>query len=132
MENITTSAELKEAIQLLELEHTYKGQLLKEQLLIIHESLKPSNLIKSVISEVSSSPYLADNLLGATVGLATGYVSRIIAVGSSGNPFKKLLGTILQFGVTNVVAQHTDTIKSIGQFIYHHFLKQKIGNTKNQ
>jgi hypothetical protein len=129
MENITTSVELKEAILLLELEHTYKGQLLKEQLLLVHESLKPANLIKSVISEVSSSPYLVDNLLGATVGLASGYLTRVVAVGSSGNAFKKLLGTILQFGVTNVVAQHTDTIKSIGQFIYQHFLKRENRNT---
>ncbi|MFA5329779.1 MAG: hypothetical protein WC384_18430 [Prolixibacteraceae bacterium] len=131
MENITTSAELKDAIQLLEFEHTYKGQLLKEQLLLVHESLKPANLIKSAISEVSSSPYLVDNLLGATVGLASGYISRILAVGSSGNAFRKLLGTILQFGVTNAVAQHTDTIKSIGQFIYQHFLHKKDLNAKD-
>lgn len=129
MENIKTSVELKEAIKLLELEHTYKGQLLKEQLLLVHESLKPANLIKSVISDVTSSPYLVDNLLGATVGLASGYLTRVVTVGSSGNAFKKLLGTILQFGVTNVVAQHTDTIKSIGQFIYQHFLKGENRNT---
>ncbi len=130
MENITTSAELKEAIQLLEFEHTYKGQVLKEQLLLTGESLKPANLIKNAFSEVVSSPYLMDNILGATVGLASGYISRVIAVGSSENKFKKLLGTILQFGVTNLVAQHTDTIKSVGQFIYQHFIQRKEMNGK--
>ena len=130
MENITTSAELQLAIHNLERDKIIKGHVLKEQLLIVHESLKPVNLIKSVISEVSSSPYLADNLLGAAVGMASGYISKIIAVGSSDNIFRKFLGTILQFGVTNVVAQHTDTIKSIGQLIYQHFLKRKDRNTK--
>ena len=130
MENITTSAELKEVIQLLEFEHTYKGQVLREQLLLTGESLKPANLIKNAFSEVVSSPYLMDNILGATVGLASGYISRVIAVGSSENKFKKLLGTILQFGVTNLVAQHTDTIKSVGQFIYQHFIQRKEMNDK--
>lgn len=55
-----------------------------------------------------------------------------MTIGSSGNMFKKILGTILQFGVTNIVAQHTDTIKSIGQFIYQHFLKREDRNTKKQ
>lgn len=131
MENITTTAELRLAIENLEHEKIIKGHALKQQLLIVHESLKPANLIKSVISEVSSSPYLTENLLGTTVGLASGYLSRIVTVGSSGNVFKRILGTIIQFGVTNVVAQHTDTIKSIGQFIYQHFLHKKDLNAKD-
>jgi len=125
MKNIKSSAELKDAIQQLEFEHTIKGQLLKEQLLLTHESLKPVNLIKSALSEVASSPYLVDNILGASVALATGYISKKIVVSGSGNVIRKFLGTILQFGVTNVVAQHTDTIKSVGQFIYQHFLHKK-------
>lgn len=131
MEKITTSAELKDAIQLLEFEHTYKGQLLKEQVLLVHENLKPVNLIKNALSEVTSSPYLTDNLLGSTVGLASGYITKKIAVGFSGNVIRKLFGLILQFGVTNVVARHTDTIKSIGQFIYQHFLHKKEMNAKD-
>lgn len=132
MENITTSAELKEAIQQLEFEHTIKWQLLKEQLLITHNSLKPVNLIKDALSEVASSPYLVDNILGASVALATGYISKKIAVAGSGNVIRKFFGSILQFAVTNVVAQHTDSIKSVGQFIYQHFIHKKEMNDKNQ
>jgi len=125
MKSITSSAELKDAIQQLEFETTIKGQLLKEQLLLTHESLKPVNLIKNALSEVASSPYLVDNILGASVALATGYISKKIIIAGSGNVIRKLFGSILQFGVTNVVAQHTDTIKSVGQFIYQHFLHKK-------
>lgn len=130
METIKTSAELKEAIQRLEFEHTIKEQLLKEQVLLAGESLKPVNLIKNALSEVASSPYLMDNLLGATVGLVSGYISRVIAVGSSNNIFKKVIGMILQFSVTNVVAQHTETLKSVVQFLYQHFLKRNDRNTE--
>jgi hypothetical protein len=31
----------------------------------------------------------------------------------------------MQLGVTNTVAQHPDTIKSIGQYIYQHFIRNK-------
>lgn len=130
MENISSVAGLKDAIQILEFEHTYKEQLLKEQFYHTYESLKPVNLIKSVIHDAASSPYLIDNILGTAVALATGYISKKIAVGGSGNVIRKLFGSILQFGVTNVVAQHADPIKSFGQFIYQHFLHKKEVNSE--
>ena len=129
MEPITTINEIKIAIQILEFEHTIKGQQLKEQLFITHESLKPVNLIKNTLHEVASSPYLIDNILGATMGLASGYISRKLVVGGSHNIFRKLLGSILQFGVTNVVAQHSDPMKSFGQFISNYFLHKKEVNS---
>lgn len=132
MESITTSAELKNAILTLELEQNLKEKLLKEQLLLLHESFKPENLIKNALPEVTSSPYLIDNLLGTLIGLATGYISRKIAVGTSGSPIKKLLGVILQVGVTNFVAQHVDTIKIFGQYIIEHFLQKEEMDTENE
>jgi len=131
MEPITCIADLKNAIQILEFEHAVKKQLLKEQVYLIYENLKPVNLIKNTLSEVASSPYLIDNILGATVGLASGYVSRKIAVGRSGNLIRKLFGAVLQFGVTNIVAQNSDKILSVGQFIYQHFIHKKEANSKN-
>jgi len=125
MENITSVDGLKNAIQVMELEHEYKQQLLKEQFSLTYESLKPINLIKSTFHDVTSSPYLIDNILGATVGLASGYISRKIVVGGSVNLIRKLLGSVLQFGITNVVSQHPESIKSIGQFIYQHILRKK-------
>jgi hypothetical protein len=130
MEPITTIAELKNAIQILEFEQALKEQELKEEVYLIYENLKPVNLIRNTLAEVASSPYLMDNILGATVGLATGYVSKKIVVGRSGSLIRKLLGAVLQFGVTNVVAQNSDTIKSVGQFIYQHFLLKKEANSK--
>jgi len=131
MENIKTSVDLKEAIQQLEFEHTIREHQLKEQLLLAHESLNPVNLIKNALSEVASSPYLVDNILSASVALATGYISKIVTVGSADNKFKKFLGIILQFGVTKIVAQNTDTLKSVGQFIYQQFVHKKEMNSKN-
>ena len=130
MQNITSAAGLKNAIQLLEAEQAVKGQLLKEQFYLTYESLKPVNLLKSTLNDIASSPYLIDNILGTAMGLATGYLSKKIFIGASGNIFRKLFGSILQFGVTNVVAQHPDTIKSFGQFIFQHIFRKKEMNSE--
>jgi hypothetical protein len=130
MQEITSTTGLKEAIQLLESEQAVKKQLLKEQFYITYESLKPLSLLKSAINDLSSSPYLIDNLSGTAIGLVSGYLSKKIFVGASGNLIRKLLGSILQFGVANVVAQHSETIKSIGQAIFHHFLHKDEMNSQ--
>jgi hypothetical protein len=67
-----------------------------------------------------------DSILGTATGLATGYLSRkIMMIGASGNLFRKLLGSVMQLGVTNVVSQNPDKIKSIGQYIFQHILRKK-------
>jgi len=106
MESITTTDELKNAIQILEFEQQIREQQIKEQVFLTIESLKPANLIRSTIHEIISSPHLVENTLSTVVGLISGYFSKKIAIGKSGNFIRNLLGTILQFGVTNVVARN--------------------------
>ena len=125
MQNITSATELKDAIQLLEVEQAVKRQLLKEQFHITYESLKPINILKSTLKDIISAPSLPENILGAAIGLASGYLTKKIAVGFSGNIFRKLMGSVLQFGVTNVVARNPEAIKSFGNFIIQHFLRKK-------
>lgn len=131
MKPITTAEELKNAIRILEIDQTLKEQLLKEQFYLTYESLKPVNLIKSALNEVTTSPYLTDNILGATVGLISGYISKKIAVGRSGSTIRKILGSLLQFGVTNIVAQHTDKLKSVVESIFQNFLHKDEMNSEN-
>jgi hypothetical protein len=117
MENINSAAELKLAIQAKQFEHAIQGELLKDQLMIAFESLKPISLIKNTLSELTSSPYLIENMMSAITGLATGYVSKKIAIGTSHNIFRKIMGSVLQFSVTNLIAQHPEVLKNLGQII---------------
>jgi len=130
MQKITPTDELKNAIQLLEVEQAAKWQVLKEQFHLTYESLKLVNLFKSTLNEVASSPYLIDNIIGNAVGLATGYLSKKIVIGASGNIFRKLIGFVLQFGVANFVAHRPEAIKSIGQFILQHVFRKKEMNSE--
>jgi hypothetical protein len=125
MEKITSTTGLKNAIQLLEAEKAAEWQLLKKQLTITYTSFKPINLLTGSFKNMASSPYLIENILGTTLGLATGYLSKKIVVGASVNIFRKLFGSILQLGVTNVVTHHRGAIKSFGRFVLHRFLRKK-------
>ena len=125
MEKITCAAELKIAIQNLEFEQEVQGQLFKEHFFLTFDSLKPANLIKNTLQDITSSPYLLDNMLGSVMGMFSGYLSKKIAVGTSHNLFRKMAGSLLQFGVTNIVAQHSDILKSVGNFIIDRIRQRK-------
>ena len=125
MDKITNTTELNQAILLLEAKQTLEGCILKEQFKITYESLKPINLIKSTISELAASPDFKNDLLNTTLSLAAGYLSKKVAIGSTNNPFKQILGTILQMGVTNVVSKNADGIKSTVLNLIHALFAKK-------
>jgi hypothetical protein len=131
MQKIASVAGLKNAIELLEVEQADKGQLLKEQFFLTLESLKPANLLRSTVNDIASSPYLIDNILSTAMGLVSGFLSKKIFIGASGNKLRKLIGYVLQFGVTNFVALHPGAIKSIGWSIIQHLVRKKRMNSIN-
>ena len=68
MQNIQSSAELRSAIKLLEEEHFISEQALRRQLFVTYTSLKPINILKNTIKEISS-PSLMDEISGTGIGL---------------------------------------------------------------
>jgi hypothetical protein len=127
MENLLPSVKLKNEINRLEDELLIKGQLLKEQFKQTYLVFKPASLIKNTLKDITSSPYLIENILVSILGLASGYVTRKIITGASNNIFRKLIGSLVQFGVTNIVAQHPESVTSLGQSIF-----QRIKNKKEK
>jgi hypothetical protein len=125
MRNSTSYSSLQDSIQLLEEEQIIKRQLLMEQLTISYESLKPLNLLQAAIRDISSTPELGNSVLGSALGLASGFLSKKLFVGTSGNLIRKLIGSFIQLGVTNIVAKHPEAIKNFGQYIIEHFLSRK-------
>jgi hypothetical protein len=125
MENISSAIDIKNAIRFLEADQEVKGQLLRTQVNHTFESLKPVNMLKNAVKELSSSPFLMSNIVGAVAGLATGYFSKRVVFGASKNIFKRMLGIALQFGVTNIIARHPDDIASYGQVLLERFIHKK-------
>ena len=125
MQKITTVQELRASILLLEIKQAEEAILLKEQLKETYESLRPLNLIKNTIKELSSAPDLKGDIINASLGIATGYLSKKIAIGSTHNPFKQLLGSLLQMGVTSLVTKNAEGIKSTAMNLINNIFSKK-------
>ena len=123
MKNKNETDTLNETIVLLQNKRADELKLLKEQFYLTYESLKPINIIKSTVHEVTSSPDIKNSLLNNIIGLTTGFLSKKVIIGTTNNPIKKILGTLFQFAIANIVSKHSDTIKSAGGNLLHRILK---------
>lgn len=116
-QTIHSSTELNTAIFQLENQRATEEKAMKADFHLAYESVKPINLIKSTFQEVMEAQDLSNNIISTTAGLTAGYLSKKLFVGVSSNPYKKLIGHLLMFGVTNLVAKHPETVKSVGSGI---------------
>lgn len=114
MQQIISETDLRNAILQLESKQNNEGKQLKEQFHLVYNSMKPLNIIKSTFKAVADSQEFKDDVLTTTVGLTAGYLSKTIFEKVSHNPIKKILGSVLMFGITNIVAKNPKTIKSLG------------------
>ena len=131
MNHLNQTDALNEKILSLQYKQAVELKLLKEQFHYTYQTLRPINLIKSTLNEVKSAPEVKTNLFNNAIGLTTGYISKLVLFGASRNPIKKLIGTILQFAVTNIASKHGQEIKLAGENILHRILKLK-NNTKKE
>jgi len=112
MAKIAAGDRLKHTIKVLQDDQAVNGELVKKQFDHMAENMKPANIVKSSFNKAITSPNLVENVFGLTTGLATGYLTKKIAVGSKGNLLRRLLGVSIQLGITTIVAQHPKAIKS--------------------
>ena len=125
MKKLNKTDALNELIVLTEQQYHTDLRLLREQFHVAYESVKPINLIKNLVHEVTETPEIKNDVIGNIMGIATGFISKKLMVDEKSSTFKKVLGTILQFGVTNIVSKHSIDIKAIGTAIFNNFLKRK-------
>lgn len=94
-------------IQILHLEAIQTQQLieLKELAEITFEQLKPLNLIKTTLNEMTRTPNIKSHLIQGIIAVAGGYLSKKILIGGTSNMFKQIGGTLLQFFVTKKIVQ---------------------------
>jgi len=108
----TPKESLKESIRQLELKQAEEGEQLKVQFKATYESLKLVNIIKSSIKDITESVEIKNSLFESIVSVLSGYVTKKLMISSKSNPFMKIIGLILQFGVTNLVAKNAEAIRT--------------------
>ncbi|HRI35330.1 MAG TPA: hypothetical protein PLD02_16390 [Saprospiraceae bacterium] len=110
--------------------HAHELALLKDQLHTSYESLKPVNLIKSTFKEFASSADTKYDLFDNALSLGIGFVAKKVFVNSSHNRFRRVVGTLLQVAITNVVSKQSDHIKVLGENLINRFLKYRKESNK--
>jgi len=124
-DNITSVAELKGAIRILEGEQQLKGRLLKEHALVVYERFKPVNLIRDLLKDLFSSAYPVDDISGTAAGMTGGYLLKKLFVGKSSGAFRNLLGYVLQYVATNFLARNSAIIKAVALSVFDMIFRKK-------
>ena len=128
MKNKSATNTLNDLILVQEMKYDNDLNQLKNQLNVAYQSVQPINLIKNLVHKVTTSPEIKNDLLSNLIGFGTGFVSKKILLGSLHNPVTKVLGTIFEFAVANMVSKNADGIKTIGGNLLKHFFKKNKTN----
>lgn len=117
MKKIANTADLREEILSLEIRLANDREALKNEFKAAYKRITLANLIRKTAKELAEAPDFKHNLLTAFMSLGAGILSRKLVIGSSRNPIKKVLGALVQAGVTKIVSANSDTLKSAGTFL---------------
>ncbi len=116
-QSISNQEELLAAITLLENKRSAQSSLVRKEFWTLYEGLKPVNLIKTTIEEVRNSPDLSGGMINSAIGIASGMITNKLFVGSSHNPVRKVVGTLLMFGVRKLITENQPIMNAIGNGI---------------
>jgi hypothetical protein len=105
MKKLNQNELLDQRIALLTAQHKQELIEIKEQFRLVQESISPSNIIQEGLQGVYETVTNKNHLLPTMLSIVGGYISKKVIVGSSSNPIKKVLGTVLQFVVTNYLTK---------------------------
>jgi hypothetical protein len=78
MSKIISEEALHHAILQLEHQQAIEKQLLKAEVQAAYESIRPINIIKNTFAEAADSKELKEGALDVSIGIAAGYLSKIL------------------------------------------------------
>lgn len=111
---IKSSEQLDEVI----LQLTAKSKL-QQQELRFHfdqalETIKPANLIKSTVSDLTHSPGFLKTAITGGLAIGAGLLSKKLIVGRSGGFLKRLAGMAATFALKKTIAKNSNKITATG------------------
>jgi hypothetical protein len=112
MQKIKSIEQLKIAIQQLEYAQSGEWVMLKEQLFVAAQTLKPLSIIRNIFKDAVSQPDLKTTVINVVLGLATGFVTNKIFPGKTTGPLAKLIvGTIAAMTTTGQLLKKAIAVK---------------------
>jgi len=123
--NITNAANLKQAISLLQNKRQAQKKQIAADATVIYQSIQPINIIKNTINKLIATPAINNNALDMLMGVGAGMVSKKLILGKSASIIKKVLGGVIEFGVSNIIASNATPIKSFGIALFSKIVGKK-------
>lgn len=120
--NIIDQLTLSQAIAVLEIRQTQEKFLIKEEVSEFVDSVKPINILRSVVKSVRDSPETKEDIIHGVVGLGTGFLANKVLLGSLHGPLKKILGFVMQSAITSATVKYPEVIKNKGVDLVKNFL----------
>lgn len=111
---INNSNDLDMAIASLSQKNKVQTAALKNQFGEVIESLKPARLLKAAVNNIAEHPDVAKVAVGTIVAVEAGVLSRKLIVGKSGNIFRRIIGTVVEFTVARSVLGNSAFIAGKG------------------
>ncbi len=87
---------------------------LKQHLHSTGESMKPGNLIKSALRDISSSPQIKSLVIKTVIGLAVGFIAKKLIAKTQKNSKHQMLGNALQYGASFLAANQSTLLRTAG------------------
>ncbi len=123
MAKVTPTDSLNTRISLLEQKRKADFNALKEQLRTTGESMKPANLIKGALRDISGSHQFRSVIIKAALGIALGFVAKKLVTSKSENKTHRVVGNALQYGISFLAAERNNIIKSAGMYAANHVIQ---------
>ncbi|MEP6701193.1 MAG: hypothetical protein ABJA85_07750 [Bacteroidota bacterium] len=98
-------------------------QVLKQQLKVTGESLKPVNLIKSAVAEVTGNKELKSYLIQAGIGLAVGFFAKKLLANSKATTTSSLLGSVAAVGLKRLTPTQAALIRLAAPIVFGFVVK---------
>jgi hypothetical protein len=108
---IINKQNLEKRIIFLKLQQAEQQAALTVAALHFVDSVSPSGLIKSAISDIASSAEWRIKVLDGIISMGTGILGRKLLVGNSKNIFKKIAGSAYQLVITNFMYRRMPGVK---------------------
>ncbi len=105
MKTTDESEILMEKIMALKHQQDREQIVLKEQLRITYESVKPLNFLKETLHNMTTSPEVKNDLLNGAVNMTSYLLSNNPVLSSFKKPIKKAVSRIFQFVFKNFISR---------------------------
>ncbi len=113
MQKIDSTQALHRAIIVLEQRKIIEEDLFKEQFTIAYESLKPFNILRKAINDLTTTSEFKNHVFQTIAGVISGYLSRNLVIRTSQNRLLRILGIFVQYVVTQLITKNSEEIVKI-------------------